>query len=470
MKVAVVTYGLINRSVALMLKQRGVHVVVFEDTEMWADMAREDGFETVPALVTDPEAEAHLPGTEAFVLMDMDPLRVDRLAKAFRRRFPSARIIAPDVAIQELQFLETFTGEGHSVRVGKEALAEAVVSAVEQHMARRSTDRLVEVLEAGGEGEVAVFTHDDPDPDAIASGMGMIRICEALGLDAKLYHGGGLNRLQNRFFARLVKAPLLRVEPEDAALVVQGASRVVLVDAGRPGVHNTLPEETVPNVVLDHHSTNSEVCAADYCDVRPGVGSTSTMVTLHLQELEVVPGPALAAALLFGIRTDTDHLRRNAGPADMRASAYLASLADQDLLDLVESPPISSDVMDVIGRGISARSRAGDHILTWCGQVGSSDDLVHVADFLLSEEDVAAVFVFGRVGDRVLVSARSVAGGPHVGDIVKAALGDIGSGGGHRTMAGGSLDLVLGVDLDVDLWVAEDLFPAFLDAAGLDVS
>ncbi len=467
MKVAIVTYGLINRRVALMLKERGIEVVVFEDAELWADMAREDGMECCQALVSDHEAEGPLQGTEVFVMMDVDALRVDRLAKSFRRKFPKARIIASDVGIQELPYLETYTGEGHAMRVGQEALARTVVSKIEEHMAKRSTDSLVEALKAGGGTEVAIFTHDDPDPDAIAAAMGMARICQELGLEGKIYHGGRLNRLQNRFFARLIKAPLSRLGPEDAPHVIQGAARVVLVDAGRPGAHNVLPPEAVPNVVLDHHSTNRDVSAADYSDVRPGVGSTSTMVTTHLQQMGIIPDPRLAAALLFGIRTDTDHLRRNASTADMRASAYLSSLADQDLLDLVEHPPLASKVMDVIGMGIQARRRYGDHMFVWCGEVASRDDLPHVADFLLQEENVAAVFVFGQVDQKVLISARSVTGGPHVGDITKEAVGEVGSGGGHATMAGGSVTLVMGVDLDVDQWVVEDLFPAFLDAAGL---
>jgi nanoRNase/pAp phosphatase (c-di-AMP/oligoRNAs hydrolase) len=468
LKVAIVTYGLINRQVALMLKERGHEVVVFEDTETWAAMARDDGVDCEECLVSDPEAERSLEGTEAFVLMDVDALRVDRLAKPFRRKFPKARIIAPDVGIQELPYLETFTGDGDSLRLGQDALVRSVVSAVEEHSARRSTDRLTAALKAGGGKEVAVFTHDDPDPDAIAAGLGMVRICEELGLEAQLYHGGSLNRLQNRFFVKLIEAPLSNVTQEDAAIIVQRASRVVLVDAGRSAEHNVLPPDAVPNVVLDHHSTNREVCAADYCDVRPSLGSASTMVTIHLQEMGIVPDPKLAAALLFGIRTDTDHLRRNASTADMRASAYLASLADQELLDMVEHPPLSEDVVDVIGRGIASRRRVGDHLMAWCGEVASRDDLPQVADFLLQEEDVAAVYVFGRVRDKVLISARSVNGGPHVGDIVKEALGDIGSGGGHFTMAGGSIPIIRGVGLDVGAWVQKDLYTAFIDAAGVD--
>ena len=62
----------INRQVARELQRRGFKVVVFEDAELWAEMAREDGVECMECLVSDPEADGALEGAEAFVLMDAD--------------------------------------------------------------------------------------------------------------------------------------------------------------------------------------------------------------------------------------------------------------------------------------------------------------------------------------------------------------------------------------------------------------
>ena len=69
-----------------------------------------------------------------------------------------------------------------------------------------------------------------------------------------------------------------------------------------------------------------------------------------------------------------------------------------------------------------------------------------------------------------MISARSVRDGPHVGDIVKDAVGDIGSGGGHATMAGGSVNILVGVDLDVDHWVEKELFQRIRFTPGRGVS
>jgi nanoRNase/pAp phosphatase (c-di-AMP/oligoRNAs hydrolase) len=469
LKVALVGFGPINRRLARLLKERLLETVVVDERAKAVEEARAEGLQCLEGLISDEDIASQLSDVEAFVLLDLEALRVDRLIKHLRRHHPQARIFATDLEVRQVPSLETFSGDGKAVRVGTDAIAEVVMSEIEDHMAKRSADRLVEVLKGGKGGEVAVFTHDDPDPDAIAAAIAMIRICQELDLEVKVYHGGGLNRLQNRFFARLVEAHLSRITPEEAEVVVGRADRVVLVDAGQPGVNNVLPEGSVPNIVLDHHSTNREVYTADYCDVRPSMGSASTLLTGYLQQLGIVPSSRLAAALLFGLRTDTDHLRRNAYPADVKASAYLASLADQALLDMVEHPPIAPSVIDVIGTAIAARIRAGDHLFTWCGEVGSREDLSQVADLLLNEENVAAVFAFGRVGDKVFVSARSVRDGPHVGDITRRAMGDIGSGGGHPTMGGGVVTLRLGVGLDVDSFVVDDLYQAFADAAGVEL-
>ena len=475
MKVVLVGYGPINRRAAAMLIDRGASAVFVEEDPACARQATEDGYECALGLVPDPGVRDAVAGADAFVLMDLDPLRVDRLAHSLRRSHPRARVVAPDVQVKELQHLGAPEGgppeRGSHARVGLDALAGAAVAAVEEHMARRSAERLAETLLAGGaEGEVAVFTHDDPDPDAIAAGMAVMRICKELGLSARLYHGGALYRLENRFFARLVEAPLSQVTPEEAATIVSRASRVVLVDAGRPGEHNALPRGSVPSVVLDHHSTNRDALTADYCDVRPHVGSASTLLTGYLQGMRIVPSKVLASALLYGLRTDTDHLRRNAFPADASASVYLAPLADQGLLDLLERPPRSAEAMDAIGRGLAARLRAGEAVFSWVGALAVREDLAQVADFMLQEEGVTSVFVFGRVGDVVHVSARAEQGAVHVGEVASRALEGVGSGGGHPTMAGGSVSLRTGPGLDVDAFVTGDLYQAFAEAAGVGVA
>jgi nanoRNase/pAp phosphatase (c-di-AMP/oligoRNAs hydrolase) len=481
LKVVLVGFGPVGRRVARMLRDRDVEVLFVEEDPSRASEARRDGHECAVGLVLDRDVLGMVGDADAFVLMDLDPLRVDKLARSLRRRHPSARVISPDVQLRELPHLggpddgrpaegppPSAAAVGPDVRLGLQAVAEAVVSSVEDHMARRSAERLEQVLRGGpADAEVAVFTHDDPDPDAMASGMAVLRICESLGLGARLYHGGSLLRLENRFFARLLEVPLSTVTREEAAALVERAGRVVLVDAGRPGEHNALPRGSVPNVVLDHHSTNREALTADYCDVRPHVGSASTLLTLYLQGLGIAPGGTLATALLYGLRTDTDHLRRNAFPADARVSVYLSGLADQDLMDMLERPPRSAEVMDAIGRALLDRLRAGDHVFTWVGELASRDDLSQVADFLMQEDDVAAVFVFGRVGDTIHLSARAVEGGPHVGEVARRALEGVGSGGGHPTMGGGSVTMRMGPDMDVDGFVRNDLYEAFAEAAGV---
>ena len=76
------------------------------------------------------------------------------------------------------------------------------------------------------------------------------------------------------------------------------------------------------DLIIDHHpltDLTGAVGPAIFCDIRPGVGATSTMMTRFLQALRVRPSPRLATALLYGIRTDTAAFERSGGEDDLRA-------------------------------------------------------------------------------------------------------------------------------------------------------
>src|SRR4029450_11196303 len=69
------------------------------------------------------------------------------------------------------------------------------------------------------------------------------------------------------------------------------------------------------------------------------------------------------------------------------------------------------------------------------GQVPTVDQIPQFADFGLQAEGVEWSVVSGVVDGMVHVSIRNVAHVKSAGDVARAAFGDIGSAGGHRTMA-----------------------------------
>jgi nanoRNase/pAp phosphatase (c-di-AMP/oligoRNAs hydrolase) len=63
------------------------------------------------------------------------------------------------------------------------------------------------------------------------------------------------------------------------------------------------------------------------------------------------------------------------------------------------------------------------------------DQIPQFADFGLQAEGVEWSVVSGIVGDEVHISVRNAGYVRSAGDVVRAAFGDVGSAGGHRTMA-----------------------------------
>ena len=69
---------------------------------------------------------------------------------------------------------------------------------------------------------------------------------------------------------------------------------------------------------------------------RPGLGSTSTILTQYLQAANVEPPLPLATALFYGIKTITMGLSRDTSSADAAAYSYLQPRIDVAALAKIE--------------------------------------------------------------------------------------------------------------------------------------
>jgi nanoRNase/pAp phosphatase (c-di-AMP/oligoRNAs hydrolase) len=64
-----------------------------------------------------------------------------------------------------------------------------------------------------GRTSMLIYTHDNPDPDALAAGLGLRHLVEKeIGAVVTLAHGGIVGRAQNRAMVENLKIPLTPVE------------------------------------------------------------------------------------------------------------------------------------------------------------------------------------------------------------------------------------------------------------------
>ena len=101
-----------------------------------------------------------------------------------------------------------------------------------------------------GRKAALIYMHDNPDPDALAAGLGLGRLFEhELGTSVTLGHGGIVGRAQNRAMVETLGiqlAPVDRLKPDAFDLIA-------LVDSQPETGNNSLPPGHCIDVVIDHH-------------------------------------------------------------------------------------------------------------------------------------------------------------------------------------------------------------------------
>jgi len=311
---------------------------------------------------------------------------------------------------------------------------------IDTHILKNKSEKLKKAV-CSTQGNIAIFIHDNPDPDAIASAVAFEEICDAEKIESTIFFGGSIGHPANEIFLENTGFDVKNIDEDSVSKIVDEYQKIVFIDFAQPGSNNILPKNMEPDIVIDHHYTNKECGAKEFQEIRNDVGATSTLMTKHLQNLEISISPLLASALLVGIKTDTHDYTKNISTADYKAISYLSSLADKDILDILKEPSLYPETMKSMGIAINNRKIEDTVLTAFSGELDHRDDLPQIADFLLRERDILTVLVYGIIDDKIHMSARSKDLLTHVGKVMKNAYSDIGEGGGHTHAAGGRVPL-----------------------------
>ena len=274
---------------------------------------------------------------------------------------------------------------------------------------------------------VLILLHNDPDPDAMASGLALRTILRRTKATAIIAAVQGVTRPENLRMANLLDIQVERVTPAGLGEY----DRVAMVDV-QPHYFGGLIDRV--DLVIDHHPPQPGYTAI-FKDVRPDYGSTSTILTEHLRAVDASISERTATAMLYAIKSDTLFFNRQANRADIEAFSYLYPLADATLIRKMEGAEITGERLDYV---LKAHQNGTLIDQVFCASLGvlPREDLVpYVADFFLQLEHVKWTMVAGVVGDTLVISVRNLGYARHAGDFVRRFFSDIGSAGGHSAMA-----------------------------------
>jgi nanoRNase/pAp phosphatase (c-di-AMP/oligoRNAs hydrolase) len=274
---------------------------------------------------------------------------------------------------------------------------------------------------------VVIVLHNDPDPDAMASGLALRNVLRRTKQTAVIAALQGVTRPENQRMMNLLDIQVEILTPEQ----IVGFDRIAMVDV-QPHVFRDVIDRV--DLVVDHHPEQPGYTAV-YKDIRADYGSTSTILTEHLRAIDVNISERTATAMLYAIKSDTLFFNRQANRVDIEAFSYLYPLADATLIRKMEGAEITMDRLEYV---LKAKQHGRLQEQVFCAFLGTSpreDFIPYVADFYLQLESVKWTIVSGIVNDSLVMSVRNLGYSRNAGEFVRKYFNDIGSAGGHRSMA-----------------------------------
>jgi nanoRNase/pAp phosphatase (c-di-AMP/oligoRNAs hydrolase) len=298
---------------------------------------------------------------------------------------------------------------------------------------QRKLDALANVVH--DEDRILILMHDNPDPDAIASALGLQYLLEHLANKASLIgYAGIVGRAENRAMLKHRGIKLCSM----AKISLQDFRCIALVDTQRPR-NNSLPPGVCPgssSIINPFRPASRKV---PYREIKPKDNVTASIITEYLIASQLELDPILATALFYAIKSETEGLGREVGKIEARLRHYLYPKVDQKVLANIENARVSREYFQIMHAALDHALIYGDAVIADLESVASPDVVAELADVLMRLEKVKWSFCVASYNGDILVSARTIDRGNDVGTLMQTAFGDLGAAGGHEMMAGAKI-------------------------------
>jgi nanoRNase/pAp phosphatase (c-di-AMP/oligoRNAs hydrolase) len=305
--------------------------------------------------------------------------------------------------------------------------------------AAQQAERLAGLLDAVEDGErVLILTHDNPDPDALASAAALSFLLErTASVQTTVALGGIVGRAENRNLVLELGLEYQRIEQLDTL----HTTLIALVDTQPRAGNNSLPAGRIASVVIDHHPPRPETTAATFVDIRPDYGASCSMLVEYLRMADLEPAPELATALFYGIQSETMDLGREASEADVAASVWLYPRCDPAAVARIRHARVPASYFRSMHEALAVAQRYNNVVTIPLKTLPYPDMVAEMADLFMQMAGVEWTIALGRYRDQLLFSVRTYQSDAHAGSLAQHAVGERGSAGGHGSLAGGQMDV-----------------------------
>jgi len=292
---------------------------------------------------------------------------------------------------------------------------------------KTAKERLVEFWEIFGKDDDVLIVIN-ADPDALACAYCVKRLLRYKVKNITIAYPNEIRRLSNQVMVDLLNIPIERLH----TVKVGDYTKKIMLDS-QPS-HLPVFESMEFDVVIDHHPA-TKGWGAEFVDIRKDYGAVASMMVEYLRAAEIKPSVALATALFYAIKVDTQNFEKKATLADAISFRYLFNIANMNLVRKIELSAFRRSELNYFKTALNELKVSKQRLYAHIGRVPSPDVLVLIADFLNQVHDVAWVFVSGIHNDKLVVIFRCDGYKKDAGKLAAKIFNETGSAGGHRESA-----------------------------------
>lgn len=285
--------------------------------------------------------------------------------------------------------------------------------------------------------KIVIQCHDNPDADSVSSAFAIQAYLATQGKKSEIiYSGFNVMKKPNLLFmTEWLNIPVRHTK------VLPPPDLLICVDC-QYGQGNVTKFKADAVAVIDHHLQVIKKSDFDLGIIEPDLGSCATLIwnLLNKEDFDFSSHKNVATALYYGLFTDTNSLMEINHPIDKDMRDYLPKYCDMSIIRRLRNSNLTLEELEIAGVAMLRNTKDIDRrFAIFKAEECDPNILGFISDMALQVDSLDLCVVFNQRESSARISVRSCSREIMASEYAEYLTDGVGSGGGHRDKAGGSI-------------------------------